>query len=82
MSKLFGFACLAVAAGAAFAPSAASAADAPERVYRERAYERPVPRVYYQPVRPTAVCRVAFLREESRGWPKEQRRVARCTNFY
>ncbi|MDR4307459.1 hypothetical protein IHQ68_12610 [Chelatococcus sambhunathii] len=66
------------AAFAIFAP-AADAADAPYRT-RERVYERPVPRVYYQPVRPTAVCRVAFA-PDAKGWPKEQNRVARCTHF-
>jgi hypothetical protein len=45
----------------------------------ERAYDRPIPRVYYQSVRPTAICRVGFLRDKS-GWPKE-RGVARCTDF-
>ena len=70
------------AAGAALsvlAATGAQAADAPYRS-RERVYDRPIPRVYYQPVRPTAVCRVAFTRD-GRGWPKEQSRVARCTRF-
>lgn len=80
--KFHGFALgAALAAATVLAAGAGHAADAPERIYRERAYERPVPRVYYQSARPTAVCRVAFLRDDSRGWPKEQRRVARCTSF-
>jgi hypothetical protein len=83
MMKVYGFAAAAaLAAATVLAPGAGHAADAPERVYRERVYERPVPRVYYQSARPTAVCRVAFLREDGRGWPKEQRRVARCTSFH
>lgn len=57
------------------------AADMPYR-QREHVYERPIPRVYYQSARPTAVCRVAFLPESrNRQWPKEQRSVARCTSF-
>lgn len=59
----------------------ALAADMPYRA-REHVYERPIPRVYYQSARPTAVCRVAFLPESrDRQWPKEQRSVARCTSF-
>ncbi|PZQ12943.1 MAG: hypothetical protein DI565_14800 [Ancylobacter novellus] len=59
----------------------AAAADMPYRA-REHVYERPIPRVYYQSARPTAVCRVAFLPESrNRQWPKEQRSVARCTSF-
>ncbi|WP_155905021.1 hypothetical protein [Methylopila sp. M107] len=69
----------AAAALSAALASGASAADAPYRS-RERVYERPIPRVYYQPVRPAAVCRVAYTRND-RGWPKEQGRVARCTRF-
>lgn len=59
----------------------AAAADMPYAT-REHVYERPIPRVYYQPARPAAVCRVAFLPESrERQWPKEQRSVARCTSF-
>lgn len=74
-----GLAVAAVSLG--LAPVAASAADlsARGRTYRPHAYDRPIPRVYYQSVRPTAICRVGFLHDE-RGWPKE-RGVARCTDF-
>ncbi|MFC3692693.1 hypothetical protein [Chenggangzhangella methanolivorans] len=70
-----------LAAVAALGVQAASAADMAERT-REHVYERPIPRVYYQSARPTAVCRVVFLTEErGRQWPKEQRSVARCMDF-
>ena len=70
-----------VAAIAGLGVEAASAADMPYRS-REHVYERPIPRVYYQSARPTAVCRVVFLPEgRGRQWPKEQRSVARCTDF-
>lgn len=72
---IFGLAVAAIAVAA----GGAQAADAPYR-YREHIYERPVPRVYFQPVRPTAVCRTVFVRGE-RDWPREQGRPARCTRF-
>lgn len=70
-----------VAALAAVASLPVQAADMPYRA-REHVYERPIPRVYYQSARPTAVCRTVFLPEtRGRQWPKEQRSVARCTSF-
>lgn len=76
-----GAAAMAVATVAA---TGANAADMPGS-YRVRKqaqyYERPVPRVYYAPVRPAAVCRVAAVDRDT-GWPQEQRRVLRCTDFY
>lgn len=72
---------LALASLIALAAGPVMAADMPY-ASRERVYERPIPRVYYQSARPTAVCRVAFLPESrNRQWPKEQRSVARCTSF-
>lgn len=77
--KRFAIGLAALAASICIAPVAASAADMADRarVHHER-YDRPIPRVYYQSVRPTAICRVAFLRDKS-GWPKE-RGVARCAD--
>lgn len=79
--KSFATGLAAAAAVLSLASVGASAADLAARAgtYRQHAYDRPIPRVYYQSVRPTAICRVGFLRDE-KGWPKE-RGVARCTNF-
>jgi len=75
---------IAAASGLAVAAIMASPTLAADMPYRERThvYERPVPRVYYQSARPTAVCRTVFVPEaRGRQWPKEQRSVARCTSF-
>lgn len=75
---------IALASAAAFGALLSLPVQAADMPYRARAqvYERPIPRVYYQPARPTAVCRTVFLPEtRGRQWPKEQRSIARCTSF-
>lgn len=70
-----------LAATVCVAPEASAADLSYKRArYAERVYQRPIPRVYYQSARPTMVCRVGFL-DHDRGWPKEQRGVARCTRL-
>lgn len=77
--KLIAFALTAACAFTALPAAPAVAADYSGGYQRERVYSRPVPRVYYAPVRPTAVCRVGHLRETS--WPRERNRTLRCTSF-
>lgn len=75
-SALFASAALTLAAPL----ESAWAADPAAGYYRERVYSRPVPRVYYQPVRPTMVCRVAYLKDKR--WPKERDHTVRCVEFH
>lgn len=78
--KLIAFALTAACAFAALPTETAIAADYSGSYQRERVYRRPVPRVYYAPVRPTAVCRVGYLKEKS--WPRERHHTVRCVDFH
>lgn len=77
--KLLAFALSAVCVFGAIPLETAVAADYSGRYQRERVYSRPVPRVYYAPTRPTAVCRIAYLREKN--WPRERNHTVRCVDF-
>lgn len=77
--KLVAFALSAACAVAGFGVETAVAADYSGGYHRERIYRRPVPRVYYAPTRPSAICRVAYLKEK--GWPRERSHTVRCVDF-
>ena len=80
MNSLVASALFASAALTLVAPvDSAQAADPAAGSYRERVYSRPVPRVYYQPVRPTMVCQVAYIKEQR--WPRERDHTVRCVDF-